>query len=55
MKSLEQHLAEYLLSLSRGPWLKQHVRECMAMWRQRYGEAFALRVEKIVRERWHKP
>lgn len=54
MKSLEQHLAEYLLSLTRGSWLKPHVRACMALWRERYGEAFAMRVEKIVRERWEK-
>lgn len=54
MKSLEEHLAAYLLGLTRGPWLKPHVRECMALWRERYGEAFAMRVEKIVRDRWEK-
>lgn len=54
MKPLEEHLAAYLLSLSRGPWLKQHVRECMALWRERYGEAVTTKVKKIVRERWAK-
>lgn len=54
MKPLEEHLAAYLLSLTRGDWLKRHVRECMALWRERYGEAVTRKVEKIVRERWEK-
>lgn len=54
MKSLEEHLAAYLLGLTRGPWLKAYCRECVAIWREKYGEAFAMRVEKIVRDRWEK-
>lgn len=54
MKPLEQHLAEYLLSLTRGPWMKYHIRKCMEMWREKYGDSVADKVEKIVRERWHK-
>lgn len=54
MKPLEEHLAAYLLSLQRGPWLKAYCRECVAIWRETYGDKVASKVEKLVRERWHK-
>lgn len=51
MKPIEHHLAEYLLGLQRGPWLKGYARQCFAIWRERYGEHVVLRVKKIVKEK----
>ena len=51
-KPIEQTLAEYLLGLQRGPWTRRYNQDCVAMWRTTYGEMVAMRVEKIVRERW---
>lgn len=52
MKPIEQTLAEYLLGLARGPWTKRYNQDCLAMWRERYGDLVATRVAKIVREKW---
>lgn len=52
MKTIEQHLAEYLLSLQRGPWTKAYNRQCLAIWKDRYGEQVTLRVERLVKEKW---
>lgn len=53
-QTLEQQLADYLLSLVKGSWSNQYNQECFAMWRERYGERIALRIEAIVKERWGK-
>ena len=53
-KPLEEHLAEYLLGLSRGAWTRAYNQSCLAMWRGKYGETFAAKIEKIVKERWKK-
>jgi hypothetical protein len=54
MKTIEEHMAEYLLGLRRGPWTKQYNRECLAMWRASHGEQVTSKVEKLVKERWKK-
>lgn len=53
-KSLEQDLADYLISLARGSWSKCYNRDCLAMWRAQYGDLIASRVEAIVKEKWKK-
>ena len=53
-KPLEQDLADYLLSLARGPWSQHYNRQCLVMWRKEYGDLIADRVEKIVVEKWNK-
>lgn len=52
MKPLEEDLAEYLLSLQRGPWSKQYNRECLNLWRGLYGETIADRVASLVKKKW---
>lgn len=51
---LEQHLADYLLGLKRGDWTQRYNRECLTIWREKYGEPVAAKVEKLVKERWKK-
>lgn len=51
---LEQHLADYLLHLKRGDWTVRYNRECLALWRETYGDQVASKVEKLVKERWRK-
>ena len=51
-KPIEQDLADYLLGLARGPWTARYNRDCLALWRQMYGNLIATRVEAIVREKW---
>ena len=53
-KSIEEHMAEYLLGLRRGAWTKRYNQECLAMWGEQYGESVRLKVEKLVKERWKK-
>lgn len=53
-KSLEEHLADYLVGLARGSWTAQYNQDCLAMWQEKYGESFRMRVEKLARERWKK-
>lgn len=53
-KSIEEHMAEYLLGLARGPWTRSYNQRCLAMWREQYGDRMAARVEAIVTERWKK-
>lgn len=53
-KSLEEDLADYLLSLAPGPWMRGYYRECMAQWRQSYGEKTAQKVASIVKDRMKK-
>ena len=53
-KPIEEHMAEYLLGLRRGAWTKRYNQECLAMWRESYGEQVSSKVEKIVKERWKK-
>ena len=50
-KPLEETLAEYVLSLQPGPWMRPYFRSCLALWREKYGETVANRVLKIVRDR----
>ena len=50
-KPLEETLAEYVLSLQPGPWMRPYFRSCLALWREKYGETVASRVLKIVRDR----
>ena len=52
MKPIEEHLAEFLLGLHRGPEIGSYCRRCFTLWEQKYGKAIAARAEKIVRERW---
>ncbi len=52
MKPIEQHLTEYLLSLQRGPWTKAYNRQCLDIWRARYGDQIAVRVERLVLQKW---
>lgn len=52
MKPIEEHLAGFLLGLQRGPWSKAYNRKCLALWRERYGEQVAMRVERIVAAKW---
>lgn len=51
---LEQHLADYLLGLVRGSDTQRYNRECLAMWREKYGEQVVAKVEKLVKEKWKK-
>ncbi|MFA7290926.1 MAG: hypothetical protein WC023_01635 [Rhodocyclaceae bacterium] len=53
-KPLEQHLAGYLLGLARGNWTLAYNRECLALWRECYGEQIAARAEKLVKAGWKK-
>jgi hypothetical protein len=53
-KPLEEDLAEYLLNLERGVWTKRYNQECLAMWREKYGDLITNRAEAIVKERWKK-
>ena len=50
-KPLEETLAEYVLGLQPGPWMRPYFRSCLALWREKYGETVASRVLKIVRDR----
>lgn len=52
-RPIEEHLADFLLS-QKGDALKDYRRRCLAHWRAHYGEAIAVRVEAMVRERWEK-
>lgn len=52
MKPIEDYLAAYLLALVRGPWSKDYNRRCLEMWRGRYGDQVANRVEQIVKGKW---
>lgn len=52
MKPIEQHLAGYLLSLQRGSWSKGYNRQCLALWKEKYGEQVAMRIERLVKEKW---
>jgi hypothetical protein len=49
---IEQHLAAYLLGLQRGSWTKAHNRECIALWREKYGDQVASKVERMVMAKW---
>lgn len=51
MKPIEQHLAGYLLSLQRGSWSKGYNRQCLALWKEKYGEQVAMRIERLVKEK----
>ena len=53
-KSIEEHMAEYLVGLTRGSWTRRYNQECLAMWGEVYGEGVRLKVEKLVKERWKK-
>jgi len=53
-KSIEEDLADYLLSLQRGGWTAAYNRACLKLWRETYGDRVAERVEAIVRQRWKK-
>lgn len=50
MKPIEEHLADFLL-LMREPGMKDYRRRCMALWRERYGQATAAKVMAIAKER----
>jgi len=50
-KPLEEILAEYVLSLQQGPWMRPYFKECLELWREKYGETVANRVLKIVKDR----
>jgi hypothetical protein len=52
VKPIEEHLASFLLGLQRGPWSKNYNRQCLALWRERYGEQVAARTERLVAEGW---
>jgi len=54
-KPLEDLLAEYVLSLQDGPWMRPYFKACLALWRETYGETVANRVLKIVRDRKRAP
>lgn len=52
MKPIEQHLSGFLLSLQRGPWTKAYNRQCLALWKEKYGEQVVMRIERLVKEKW---
>lgn len=47
-KPLEEYLADYLIGLAPGPWKRPYARECLALWRERHGDAFASRVKSLL-------
>lgn len=53
-KSLEEHLADYLAGLARGPWTARYNQDCLAMWERLHGKNFRMKVEKLAREKWKK-
>lgn len=40
------------MSLARGSWTKAYNRQCLALWKERYGEQVVGRVERLVKEKW---
>ena len=50
MKPIEEHLANYLLGLQRGPDIGRYFRSCLNLWEEKYGKLVAQRAEKILRE-----
>lgn len=52
MKPIEQHLAGFLLSLQRGSWTKAYNLQCLALWKEKYGDQVVARVERLVKEKW---
>ena len=52
MKPIEEQLAGFLLGLQRGSWSKSYNRQCLALWRAKYGDRVADRVTRIVAEKW---
>ena len=52
-KPLEEHLADFVLMMRNHPL--SYRRECLQLWREKYGDQVAMRVEKLVRDRWKEP
>lgn len=54
-KPLEETLAEYVLGLQPGTWMRPYFRSCLVLWREKYGETVTQRVVKIVKDRRRAP
>lgn len=52
-KTLQRHCAEFILNHCRGEHYKHYRRECLELWKRRYGENFASEVEAIIRKEWN--
>lgn len=51
-KTLQRHCAEFILNHCSGELYKQYRRDCLQLWKCRYGENFASEVEAIIRKEW---
>ena len=47
-KAIEEELADYLLSLAKGPWMPRYIADCLTQWRKEYGDRVASKIEAIL-------
>lgn len=52
MKSLEEHLADFILNNCRGELYREYRRQNLELWERVYGQDFALRVKSMIEKRW---
>lgn len=50
-KALEEHLAEFVLGMQRGPGWRSYVKSCLEFWAQHYGTKTAENVRSIINAR----